>query len=171
MHAFRQFYEGIYMPVLFSTHPKSVIVLSAPINGPPPISLFQCGQFSRPHCQYEFSCLHCKSSFSLYFDLFSIQCPVVQWFYYSSWILPLQIQVVFLGLLHRAVLLCFSIFKYLHIHNHHCTQQRKSPLVSSTGPLETSVSYVMICCTHTHTKYSESIVHLAEIDVFYIIIK
>lgn len=41
MHSFRQFYEGIYMPVLFSTHSKSVMVLSAPINGPPPIPLFQ----------------------------------------------------------------------------------------------------------------------------------
>lgn len=41
MLAFRQIYEGIYMPVLFSTYSKSVIVLSAPINGPPPLPLFQ----------------------------------------------------------------------------------------------------------------------------------
>ena len=104
--------------------------------------------FSRPHCQYEFSCLHCKSSFSLYFDLFSIQCPVFQWSYYSLEVSHCKASCS-PGFVTQSN---FALLQYLLntcIFSHHCTQQWKSPLVFSTGPLETSVSYVTTCSTHT----------------------
>lgn len=94
------------------------------------------------HCLYKFSWLPYRSRFPLCFDPFSIQCPVFSG--YATQLFPGFIT-------QRNSTLLQNFLKKLYIHSHHCTLNRKKPLIPRKDPLDTSESYKSHFIIHTCT--------------------